>query len=247
MAYWGQALVLGPNINVAMSPDDEPKARELAQKAVALRPRASPRERAYIDAVARRYSGKSEDRKARDQDYADAMRDLHRLYPDDLDAATMYAEALMDLRPWGYWMPDGRPHPGTSEAVATLEAVLQRNPRHPGANHYYIHLLEPTKNPERAEAAADRLLKLMPGAGHMVHMPSHIFQRVGRTPTPPRRTSRRSSPTRTTSRSAAPRASTRWGTTPTTSISSGGPRPWRAAARWRSRRPARSRRRSPTR
>jgi len=180
MAYWGQALVLGPNINVPMSPDDEPKARELAQKAVTLKPKASPRERAYIDAVAQRYSGKAEDRKARDQGYADAMRDLHRLYPDDLDAATMYAEALMDLRPWGYWMPDGRPHPGTSEAVATLEAVLQRNPRHPGANHYYIHLLEPTKNPERAEAAADRLLKLMPGAGHMVHMPSHIFQRVGR-------------------------------------------------------------------
>jgi len=180
MAYWGQALVLGPNINVPMSPEDEPKARELAQKARTLKPKASPRERAYIDALARRYSGKAEDRKARDQDYADAMRDLHRLYRDDLDAATMYAEALMDLRPWGYWMPDGRPYPGTPDAVATLEAVLQRNPRHPGANHYYIHLLEPTKNPERAEAAADRLLKLMPGAGHMVHMPSHIFQRVGR-------------------------------------------------------------------
>ena len=180
MAYWGQALVLGPNINVPMSPEDEPKARELAQKALTLKPKASPRERAYIDALARRYSGKAEDRKARDQDYADAMRDLHRLYRDDLDAATMYAEALMDLRPWGYWMPDGRPYPGTPDAVATLEAVLQRHPRHPGANHYYIHLLEPTKNPERAEAAADRLLKLMPGAGHMVHMPSHIFQRVGR-------------------------------------------------------------------
>jgi tetratricopeptide (TPR) repeat protein len=180
MAYWGQALVLGPNINGPMSPDDEPKARELAQKAVTLKPKASPREGAYIDAVARRYSGKADDRKERDRAYADAMRDLHRRYPDDLDAATMYAEALMDLRPWGCWMPDGRPYPGTSEAVATLEAVLQRNPRHPGANHYYIHLLEPTKNPERAEAAADRLLKLMPGAGHMVHMPSHIFQRVGR-------------------------------------------------------------------
>jgi len=180
MAYWGQALVLGTNINVPMSPDDEPKALELAQKAVTLKAKASARERAYIDAVARRYSGKADDRKARDQDYADAMRDLHRRYPDDLDAATMYAEALMDLRPWGYWMPDGRPYPGTSEAVSTLESVLQRSPRHPGANHYYIHVMEPTKNPERAEAAADRLLKLMPGAGHMVHMPSHIYQRVGR-------------------------------------------------------------------
>ena len=180
MAYWGQALVLGTNINVPMSPEDEPKALERAQKAVSLKAKASARERAYIEAVARRYSGKAEERKARDQDYADAMRDLHRRYPDDLDAATMYAEALMDLRPWGYWMPDGRPYPGTSEAVAALESVLQRNPRHPGANHYYIHVMEPTKSPERAEAAADRLLKLMPGAGHMVHMPSHIYQRVGR-------------------------------------------------------------------
>lgn len=180
MAYWGQALVLGPNINVPMSPDDEPKAHELARKAVALKPRASERERAYIDALARRYSGRAGDRAARDRDYADAMRDLHRRYPDDLDAATLYAEALMDLRPWGYWTRDGKPYPGTAEAVATLEAVLKSNPRHPGANHYYIHLMEPTKNPERAEAAADRLLKLMPGAGHMVHMPSHIYQRVGR-------------------------------------------------------------------
>src|SRR6266511_4364295 len=149
MAYWGQALVLGPNINVPMSPDDEPKARELAQKAVTLKPKASPRERAYIDAVARRYSGRAEDRKARDQDYADAMRDLHRRYPDDLDAATMYAEALMDLRPWGYWMPDGRPHPGTPEAVATLEAVLQRNPRHPGAHE------EPGAGGGRRRSAAE--------------------------------------------------------------------------------------------
>ncbi len=180
MAYWGQALVLGPNINVAMTPEDEPKAYELAQKALALKSKATPREKAYIDAVAQRYSGKARDRAARDRAYADAMRDVVRRFPHDLDAATMYAEALMDLRPWNYWMRDGRPYPETPEIVATLEKVIARNPDHPGANHYYIHALESTKTPEKAEAAADRLAKLMPGAGHMVHMPSHIYQRVGR-------------------------------------------------------------------
>jgi tetratricopeptide (TPR) repeat protein len=180
MAYWGQALVLGPNINVPMSPDDEPKAHEAAQKAVSLKAKASPRERAYIDAVAQRYSGKADDRDARNRAYAAAMKEVVRRYPNDLDAATMYAESLMDLRPWNYWTPDGRPYAETPEIVGTLEKVLARNLNHPGANHYYIHALEATKQPEKAEAAADRLLKLMPGAGHMVHMPSHIYQRVGR-------------------------------------------------------------------
>ena len=180
MCYWGQAVVLGPNINVPMTPEDEPKAHELAQKAVAMKSKASPKERAYIDAVAQRYTGKAEDRAPRDRAYADAMRDLARRYPADLDAQTMFAEALMDLRPWNYWTGDGRPYPGTEELVATLEKVLARSPQHPGANHLYIHAVEATKSPERAEAAADRLGKLMPGAGHMVHMPSHIYQRVGR-------------------------------------------------------------------
>jgi hypothetical protein len=180
MAYWGQALVLGPNINVPMAPEDEPKAFELAQKAVAAKAPASARERAYIDALAQRYSGKPDDRAARDRAYADAMREVARRYPRDLDAATLFAEALMDLRPWNYWAPDGTPYPETAEIVRTLESVLARNASHPGANHYYIHAVEATKNPERAEAAADRLLKLMPGAGHMVHMPSHIYMRVGR-------------------------------------------------------------------
>jgi hypothetical protein len=179
MAYWGQALVLGPNINLPMAPEEEPKAFELAQKAVALKAKASPRERAYIDAVATRYSGKPEDRSARDRAYADAMRDLAKRYPEDLDAATLFAEALMDLRPWAYWAPDGTPYPGTTEASATLERVLGQKPAHPGANHYYIHLVEAT-NPRKAEAAADRLRTLMPGAGHMVHMPGHIYMRVGR-------------------------------------------------------------------
>ena len=179
MAYWGQALVLGPNINAPMTPEDEPKAYELAQKAVALKSKASAREQAYIGAVALRYSGKAEDRAARDRAYADGMRDLVRRYPGDLDAATMCAEALMDLRPWDYWRRDGQPYPGTREIVNTLERVMAANPAHPGANHYYIHVME-AWTPEKAEAAADRLLALMPGAGHMVHMPSHIYQRVGR-------------------------------------------------------------------
>jgi hypothetical protein len=180
MAYWGEALVLGPNINAPMTPDDEPKAFELAQKAVSLKGKASARERGYIEALAQRYSGKAEDREQRDRAYAEAMRALARRHPEDLDAATLFAESLMDLRPWNYWSPDGTPYPETPEIVATLESVLKRNPAHPGANHYYIHAVEATRNPERAEAAADRLLKLMPGAGHMVHMPGHIYMRVGR-------------------------------------------------------------------
>ena len=180
MAYWGQALVLGPNINVPMAPEAEPQAYELARKAVALKTNATARERGYIDALAQRYSGKAEDRAARDRAYADAMKALMKRHAQDLDAATLYAEAVMDLRPWGYWMPDGSPYAETPEAVAVLESVLKRNPGHPGANHLYIHILEPTAQAARAEAAADRLLELMPGAGHIVHMPSHIYMRVGR-------------------------------------------------------------------
>ena len=180
MAFWGQAFVLGPNINVPMSADDEPKAYEAAQKAVALKARVTPRERAYIEALAQRYTGKAADRAAGDKAYAAAMKDVVRRFPADLDAATLYAESLMDLRPWNYWTPDGRPYAETPEILANLEKVLARNPNHPGANHFYIHAVEATKQPEKAEAAADRLLKLMPGAGHMVHMPSHIYQRVGR-------------------------------------------------------------------
>jgi tetratricopeptide (TPR) repeat protein len=180
MAYWGQALVLGPNINATMDPADEPRARELVERAIARKDQASERERAYIDALARRYSGRPEDRTARDKAYADAMRELSRRYPDDLDAATLYAEAVMDLRPWGYWMPDGVPYEETTEIVRLIESVIERNGQHPGALHLYIHLMEPTRDAARAEVAADRLLTLMPAAGHIVHMPSHIYQRVGR-------------------------------------------------------------------
>jgi tetratricopeptide (TPR) repeat protein len=180
MAYWGQALVLGPNINAAMEPNEEPNAYELIQKALSLKSKATARERAYIDALASRYSGKAEDRRPRDQAYADAMRSVHQRFPQDLDAAVLYVESMMDLRPWGYWQRDGAPHAGTAEVVALIEHVIARNSRHPGALHLYIHLVEATDTPERAEKAADTLLTLMPAAGHMVHMPGHIYQRVGR-------------------------------------------------------------------
>ncbi len=180
MAYWGQALVLGPNINAMMEPNEEPEAYELVQKATSLMQDASPREQALIRALAARYSGKADDRTANDRAYADAMRQVHRQFPDDLDVATLYVESLMDLRPWGYWMPDGTPNEGTAEAVGLVEDVIRRNPQHPGALHLYIHLVEATSTPERAEQAADTLLTLMPAAGHMVHMPAHIYQRVGR-------------------------------------------------------------------
>ena len=180
MAYWGQALVLGPNINAAMAPDDEPKAFELVKKAIAAKTRVTPRERAYIEALGARYTGKADDRQQADRAYAEKMRALQRTLPGDLDAATLFAESLMDLRPWNYWTRDGLPNDGTQEAIASLQRVLAANPKHPGALHYWIHLWEPTKTPERAEKEADRLLPLMPGAGHIIHMPAHIYLRVGR-------------------------------------------------------------------
>jgi tetratricopeptide (TPR) repeat protein len=180
MAYWGMALVLGPNINLAMAPEKEPQAYEMMQKAIALKKNASEREQAYIDALAKRYSGEDKpNRSALDRAYTEAMRELHNRYPDDLDAATLYAEAVMDLRPWNYWMRDMQPYPETVEVIRVLESVLARNPNHPGAVHLYIHTVEYAR-PELAEAGAERLWKLAPGAGHLVHMPSHIFRRVGR-------------------------------------------------------------------
>ena len=179
MAYWGQALVLGPNINAAMEPTDEKPAYEAIQKALSLKAHASVRERAYIDALAARYSGNPDDRQARDRAYAGAMAKVHKAYPNDLDAAVLYVESVMDLRPWGYWMRDGVPYAGIAEAVALIEKVIARNNRHPGALHLYVHLVESVA-PEKAESAADRLLPLVPAAGHLVHMPAHIYQRVGR-------------------------------------------------------------------
>src|SRR5438094_3056293 len=179
IAFWGEALALGPNINAPMDPAAEPKALEIIQKAIALRPKASAREQALIDALAQRYSGRAEDRRARDVAYADAMRKVHLQFPDDQDIAMLYVESVMDLRPWGYWTRDGMPYERTAEVVALTEKTIAQNPQHPGALHFYIHLMEAYQS-EKAEAAADRLLTLMPAAGHMVHMPAHIYQRVGR-------------------------------------------------------------------
>ena len=180
MAYWGMALVLGPNINMAMAPEAEPKAYELIQKAIAHKKNATEKEQAYIDTLAIRYTdADSPDRNALDRAYAEAMSELHKRYPQDLDAATLYAEAVMDLRPWNYWTRDKQPYPETREVLRVLESVLERNPNHPGAIHLYIHAVEYAR-PELAEAGAERLWKLAPGAGHLVHMPSHIFRRIGR-------------------------------------------------------------------
>jgi len=180
MAYWGMALVLGPNINLPMAPENEPKAHALVGKALALKSKASPREQHYIEALSQRYTADAEpDRQALDRAYAAAMRQLAERYPDDLDAATLYAESLMDLRPWNYWMRDLQPYPQTREVMRVLESVLVRHPNHPGAIHLYIHTVE-LGRPELAEAAAERLRTLAPGAGHLVHMPSHIFRRIGR-------------------------------------------------------------------
>jgi len=180
MCYWGTAFVLGPNINAAMDTAVVRDAYEAAQEAVRLARDATPRERAYADALVKRYASTPvANRAPLDSAFANAMRDVARAYPDDLDAATIFAEAVMDLSPWSYWNADGSPRPGTAEALAALEKVLKSNPNHPGACHYYIHAVEAVY-PERAVACAERLAALMPAAGHIVHMPGHIYIRVGR-------------------------------------------------------------------
>jgi tetratricopeptide (TPR) repeat protein len=185
--WWGVAMSLGPHINVPGMPDRTLAAHRAIAKAIGLTrtaPRATLVEQALIAAAARRSSDPPPAGKpaqaALDQAYADAMREVTRRFPDDLDAAALYAEALMDVHPWDYWTAGGAPQPWTGEILATLEGVLRRRPDHPGANHYYVHAVEASQHPERALAAADRLSTLMPGAGHLVHMPSHIYARVGR-------------------------------------------------------------------
>jgi tetratricopeptide (TPR) repeat protein len=181
MCYWGIAYALGPNINAPMAASAVPEAWAALEQAIALAPQANAKERAYIDALAHRYSpDASTDRAALDMAYADAMRALSAQHPDDLDAATLYAEALMNLTPWNYWTKQGQPTEYTQEIVATLEQVLALNPDHAGANHFYIHAVEASHTPERALPSAERLETLSPGAGHLVHMPAHIYWRVGR-------------------------------------------------------------------
>ena len=180
MPHWGIALALGPNYNMPPMPEREAKAWEAIDKAVALAKSAPENERAYVEALVKRYSkDANEDRKKLAVIYKDAMKALSRRFPDDLDAATLYAESYMNLRPWSLWSADGTPAEGTLESLEVLEGVLRRNPNHPGANHYYIHAVEASKTPERALPSAMRLGALMPGAGHLVHMPSHIFIRTG--------------------------------------------------------------------
>jgi tetratricopeptide (TPR) repeat protein len=180
MPYWGVALALGPNINAAMSKEDGARAAEAIKKAQARLSSATPAERAYIDALSKRYLGSSRaSRASLDKAYADAMRSVWRAYPDDADAGVLFAEAMMDLHPWDFWTAEGTPKAGTQEIVSTLEAVLEQSPDHPGACHYYIHAVEASREPQRALACANRLPGLMPGAGHLVHMPAHIYARVG--------------------------------------------------------------------
>jgi tetratricopeptide (TPR) repeat protein len=184
MCYWGVGMSLGPHINFAAQDDRTRAANAAAQKALSLAEKANPAERALIAALAKRYSdpppANADAQKALDTSYADAMREVAKQFPEDADAGALAAEAMMNLRPWDLWTQDGRPQPGTEEIVATLERVLAKDPNHPGANHYYIHTVEASPNPEKALAAADRLGGLEPGAAHLVHMPSHIYARVGR-------------------------------------------------------------------
>ena len=182
MPRWGMALALGANYN-----DPEPeadrlkKARVEVEMALALSAGAPENERAYVETLSVRYVAdpSTADKAKLARDYAAAMKALSARYPDDLDAATMYAESLMNLHPWKLWKPDGTPGEDTVEIVAVLESVLKRDPEHPGANHYYIHAVEASKEPQRALPSAARLETLVPSAGHLVHMPAHIYMRTG--------------------------------------------------------------------
>jgi tetratricopeptide (TPR) repeat protein len=182
MCFWGEALVLGPNINLPMSELAVPPAFAALQKAQALAASASPREHMLIGALSARYTDDPKaDRKPLDAAYAAAMEKVAAKFPDDDEIAVLYAESVMDVSPWNYWQPSGHePTPQAAPIVPTLERVLARNPAHPGAAHFYIHAVEASDRPQRAEPFADRLRGAMPAAGHLVHMPSHIYYRVGR-------------------------------------------------------------------
>ncbi|MBI1982849.1 MAG: hypothetical protein HYS61_01460, partial [Acidobacteria bacterium] len=182
MAYWGQALALGPNINDP-KPDAEreQQAHEAIQKAIGLKSGANETEKELIEALAARFSaGKGKDRKELNQAYAKAMAAVYENFPDDPDVGVLYADAVMNTMPWEYWTKDGKPRPGTKRLIAALESVKKRFPDHPGAHHFYIHAVEASSNPDLAVASADKLGGLVPAAGHLIHMPSHIYIRVGR-------------------------------------------------------------------
>lgn len=187
MCFWGEALALGPNINVnsdgkvIMAPQNRLAAFKAINTAIALSESVSKKEQAYIAALAKRYDGNPEtNREPLDIAYANAMEILSNTYPEDNDAASLFAEALMNTMPWNYWAEDGDPKPDTIKVIDSLESVLEKDPNHPLAIHLYIHAVEASSDPARAERPADRLAKLVPGAGHLVHMPAHIYWRVGR-------------------------------------------------------------------
>ena len=182
MCWWGVAFALGPNINLPMQPDAVAPAWAALERARSLEPKASVEERAWIDALAARYSSDPKaERPKLDEAFVQATQKVWHDYPDDLDAGVFYAESMMDTQPWDYWQPDGiAPKGHGAEIVSTLEDIIKHDPKQPGALHLYIHAVEASTTPERAEKAADTLETLMPGAGHIVHMPSHIYYRVGR-------------------------------------------------------------------
>jgi len=179
MAYWGIAEAVGPNYNDPASDERFQQAHEAIQKAMSLSANVPASDRDYILAMAKRFPAAGADRRKAAEAYRDAMRELMNKYPDDLDAATLFAEAGMNLHPWGLWMRDGTPQEGTGEIVTTLESVIKRDPNHMGAVHYYIHAVEASSRPQRALAGANRLAALAPAAGHLVHMPAHVYIRTG--------------------------------------------------------------------
>jgi tetratricopeptide (TPR) repeat protein len=180
MAFWGIALALGPNYNDPSSVERGKQAYAAIQKARSLESSVTPAEREYIEALAKHYPAAGKPTPASAAAYADAMRSLAHHYPDDADANALFAAALMDEHPWALWTADGKPVAGTEEILSTLEATVAKHPKHTGANHYYIHAVEASTDPGRGLAEAERLPKLAPGAGHLVHMPSHIYFRIGR-------------------------------------------------------------------
>ncbi len=187
MCYWGEALSRGPNINVTsdgkvvMSDNDRLEAFKAIERAKELMSSSTLKEQDYIIALSSRYNGQvGTDRSVLDRKYAQSMEELSKKYPDDMDASSLFAESLMNTMPWNYWAEDGNPKPDTVKVINSLEDVLEKSPDHPLAIHLYIHAVEASSSPERAEAAADRLGDLVPGAGHLVHMPAHIYWRVGR-------------------------------------------------------------------
>ena len=180
MPLWGIALAVGPNYNMDVDAEREKLGYETVQRAQKLAANSPQVEKDYVAALATRYSGDAKpDYKKLSRDYAAAMKALSEKYPDDLDAATLYAESLMNLNPWRLWSHDGKPGENTEEIVRVLESVLARDPNHAGANHYYIHAVEASPSPERALPSAHRLDTLVPQAGHLVHMPAHIYERTG--------------------------------------------------------------------